>query len=498
MSFRVYPVAQTQDVCGDYAVYLDGERVALNTARVSADPINRRWPGHQRQIEQTELVNFLSMTVTGKVHCRVILPEPSEKVFVRPTSAGIVPTVNADGSVEFDIPGPGCYSVEPYGTNRALHIFADSEKTYFIDNNDGKTLYFGPGEHDVGLLELTDGMTLYLDEGAVVYATLHALGAGNIRILGHGILDNSRSREKILFEINAENNDADVGNCERLSTIEIDACKHVEIDGITIRDSLVYNINCVSCEDVRVRNIKLIGNWRFNSDGVHFASCVDCSLEDSFLRVYDDAVVVRGYEASELDRMADRPHFDECRNILVRGNVLWNDWGMCTRIGAASLCREICDVLYEDNDMVHLNFGALDCLLCDFAEAHDFTYRRNRVEYDDRIKQPVIQGNDAQTYADFKVDPDFYPPLVDFTIEQHFEYSDRKYNPDGIAGKVHDMLIEDLDATGRHPVLCRFRGYDEEHGFSGVTMRNIRLNGQKLGHDGILWEMTFAEPVKVE
>ena len=50
MSVKVYPVTKTADVCNDYEVYINGERVELNTARVSAYPYNRPWPGKQRQI----------------------------------------------------------------------------------------------------------------------------------------------------------------------------------------------------------------------------------------------------------------------------------------------------------------------------------------------------------------------------------------------------------------------------------------------------------------
>ena len=51
MSYKIYPVVDTELKCADYRVKINGEEVALNTARVSAVPFNRRWPGHQRQLE---------------------------------------------------------------------------------------------------------------------------------------------------------------------------------------------------------------------------------------------------------------------------------------------------------------------------------------------------------------------------------------------------------------------------------------------------------------
>ena len=42
------------------------------------------------------------------------------------------------------------------------------------------------------------------------------------------------------------------------------------IDGITIRDSQVYNIRPILLgEGLRIMDVKIVGNWRHNSDGMH-------------------------------------------------------------------------------------------------------------------------------------------------------------------------------------------------------------------------------------
>lgn len=51
MVLKIYPVIKTENQCEDYKVKINGEQVELNTARVSAVPFNRRWPGHQRGIK---------------------------------------------------------------------------------------------------------------------------------------------------------------------------------------------------------------------------------------------------------------------------------------------------------------------------------------------------------------------------------------------------------------------------------------------------------------
>ena len=109
MNYRVYPVTATELSHDGYRVWINGEPVALNTARVSAMPFNRRWPGHQRQIDRTELVNFLSLETDMPLRFRVQPRDPFERVEIRPASLGIKPTVTADGMIA----GKRCLLMKP-------------------------------------------------------------------------------------------------------------------------------------------------------------------------------------------------------------------------------------------------------------------------------------------------------------------------------------------------------------------------------------------------
>ena len=194
MSYRVYPVTKIIDECTDYEVYVNDERVELNTARVSAYPFNRRWPGHQRQIEQTELVNFLSMESDEEVELKIIPKTPSYTMRIRPRDLDLKAKTDANGVITIRVNGVSQFTVEPYGNSHALHVFIDPISTYEVDKTAQNVLYYGAGEHDVGNIYLQSGQTLFIDEGAVVYATVYSLHTENIKILGRGILDNSKSK----------------------------------------------------------------------------------------------------------------------------------------------------------------------------------------------------------------------------------------------------------------------------------------------------------------
>ena len=73
-------------------------------------------------------------------------------------------------------------------------------------------------------------------------------------------------------------------------------CKDIEIDGITIRDSLVYNIRPIACENLTIKNIKIIGNWRYNSDGIDMHNCENVVIDNCFIRTFDDSICIKGFD----------------------------------------------------------------------------------------------------------------------------------------------------------------------------------------------------------
>ena len=48
-----------------YNVYLNDAALPVQEARTSRVPFNRAWPGHQRDISQTEISYFVSFDMTA-------------------------------------------------------------------------------------------------------------------------------------------------------------------------------------------------------------------------------------------------------------------------------------------------------------------------------------------------------------------------------------------------------------------------------------------------
>jgi len=61
----VFPVGQ--QVYEGCNVTVNQRKIKPYSARVSAMPFNRAWPGHQRSLEQTEMAGFLSFEADEQV-----------------------------------------------------------------------------------------------------------------------------------------------------------------------------------------------------------------------------------------------------------------------------------------------------------------------------------------------------------------------------------------------------------------------------------------------
>lgn len=484
MSFKVYPVLQQEADCKNYTVKINGVEVDLNTARVSAVPYNRRWPGHQRTLDQTELVNFLSLACDESLHFEITPKEPFSKVDIRPLSLGINPEIK-DGVISFTLEKPAYFTVEPYGRNNALHIFADEMPEYDIDFSSENVIYYGKGFHEAGTIELKSNQTLFIDEGAVVFACIKAIDAKNIKILGRGILDNSHNKAQILFKASEQGNSTAVNNAKRQHTVQLEYCTDILIDGITIRDSLVYNIRPVGCENLTIKNVKIIGCWRYNSDGIDMHNCKNVLVEHCFIRTFDDCICVKGFdcyydgdveEAVKKAMYRNGKVYDVFKDTVIRDCTVWNDWGKCLEIGAETKAEEICNIVFENCNVIHVTGDVLDCQNVDFAYIHDVIYRNINVEYDDVIPQLIYQNFDDKKYEELVSTNDWVPALILSEVKFHFEYSEGGTR----RGKNSGMLFENIHLYSRQPLRVYFMGYSDDADVSNITMKNIYHNGKRI------------------
>ena len=96
----------------------------------------------------------------------------------------------------------------------------------------------------------------------------------------------------------------------------------MKIDGVILRDPDVWCLSAFGCRNLEISNVKLVGLWRYNADGIDICNCQDVVIRNSFVRAFDDAIVLKGLnwgqEASTSARSATCAFTTWC---------IWCDWG---------------------------------------------------------------------------------------------------------------------------------------------------------------------------
>lgn len=508
ITFVEYPIAS--EISDSYEITVNGKRAHAVKTRVSAMPFNRLWPGKQRSLEQTEFVSYISISTDEQILDFTITPAVAFKeAVIRPLSSGVIAQIK-DGKIHFEIHKTGYYTVELDGPHNALHLFIDPIHNFDIQEDTDSVCYFGPGVHNVGEMRVKSGMTVYIHRDAVVYGSILGVNVKNVKILGEGVLDGSfyeRETESFLLgydysrvpdaswerkqmkNIIDENADCftDVSTYQKgsgtfvyrdnaqfnklLETMQpvktglnFYASENIEVTGIIIRNCAGLSVTQAGCKNVHYKNVKLIGMWRYNSDGIDFYNCQNCSVSKCFLRTFDDTICVKGQVG--WDTMSSS-------NILIEECVLWNDWGHTLDIGVDTVAPEISNIIFRNCDLIHNTTAAIDIGNLDRAYIHNILFEDLRIEFSQYDLKPVYQSTEEMTFVPQKHTPALIEMFLGCGV----------WSNDNLYGKTENVTFKDIivfsDDSDFNSTIS-LKGYNEEHNIKNITFQNITHNGKPL------------------
>ncbi len=96
--------------------------------------------------------------------------------------------------------------------------------------------------------------------------------------------------------------------------VELVECRYVLLDGPTFSNSPAWNLHPLLCDDVTIRNVKVLNPWwSQNGDGLDLDSCRKCLVTDSHFDVGDDAICLKSGR-DEAGRRLGRP----TENVTIR------------------------------------------------------------------------------------------------------------------------------------------------------------------------------------
>ena len=163
-----------------------------------------------------------------------------------------------------------------------LHLLTNLPEKNRPNPNDKNVLFYKAGTYDIGILDLKDNQTLYLESGARLKGMVRIKNAKNVKITGRGMIDGADNK--------AEHNDPGGNDPWRL--IYMDHSENIRIEGITLFNSHKWTMHCYACKGVEVDNINIV-NWDFGSDGFDISASQDVKVKNSFFRTNDDCIVLK-------------------------------------------------------------------------------------------------------------------------------------------------------------------------------------------------------------
>ncbi|MCB0667383.1 MAG: hypothetical protein KDC80_16260 [Saprospiraceae bacterium] len=370
------------------------------------------------QVQQE--VHVADFSADGAISIQIELSSPVESVKIRPQSRNIRADVE-EQVVTFTMQAPDKLYIE-IDSLPELCLFANPLEDQLPMQESDSLIYFGPGIHHPGYIQLQSGKDIYLAAGAYVYGGIRGDRVSDVKIFGRGVLDGDYRFSDMVY----------IGNCE-----------NIQVTGITIRNGRGWTNSLFNCDQMKYDGVKVI-SFGPSGDGINPLGSRNFEITDCFLRCTDDCIAIKspdstlsihdivvsdntmiGYAFSDGITIGFETNGPEIKNIEVRNcDILMSRGG--SRVDGHSAFSVICD-------------GP--------ADIYDIFYENIRVEVPMR-KLFELQITAGDLYG---IDP---------------------------PGKIKNIHLKNIEWSSPNPIVLK--GYDQNHQVEHITFENCTINGQKL------------------
>lgn len=315
-----------------FRMYVGGKAIPIYSVNVNS---SQTW---SKDAPNRHLDGYASFNLEGKA--KVFLQcnfNPKQDVTIRPLDYEVPYEIdNARWIISFEITNPGQYLIE--SRYRTLHLFVNEMEEYDTKN----AIVFKRGIHDhtndsrissSNEIRLYSGQHVILEDGAFVRGKFVAYDASNITIEGPGIIDGST------FQRDVEQGIANV-------PFDISFCSSITISDLAVIDPAGWAFNLYFSSHLSLNNIKIISS-RSNGDGISVQSCDEVEVSNSFVRTWDDSLVVKNYvnwrNGSE----------GSTSNIVFSHCSVVTDLAQSMEIGYETIGERLENVTFEDITVMH-------------------------------------------------------------------------------------------------------------------------------------------------
>jgi polygalacturonase len=205
----------------------------------------------------------------------------------------------------------------------------------------GGTVLVPAGRYVTGSLSLRSNVTLHLEAGAVLLGSqnvnhlplwssrwegpgvkparaplIGGEGLENIAITGRGTID---GRGQIWWDAQRR----EPGKVRRPHLCRFVDCRNVRIEGVTFRNSPMWTVTPLGCDDVQVSGVTIVNPPDSpNTDGINPDSCRNVRISDCHIDVGDDCIAIKSGKEDD-----GRRELWPCENITVTNCTLLHGHG---------------------------------------------------------------------------------------------------------------------------------------------------------------------------
>lgn len=238
------------------------------------------------------------------------------------------------------------YNIFQFGASKDTSVVQTQAINAAIENchrQGGGKVIIPSGIYKSGTIFLKDNVELHLESGAYLYASDNyddfpvqpqasyrsqkdAGGWGfphlcsrckNISITGKGTIDGKgKGRKGRISGLGGDRNG-------RPRNILFISCKDVHVEGITMRNSALWNQHYLNCEDVTIDHIKVYNHSNGNNDGIDIDGCRRFILSNSIIDSDDDGIVLKSTGTAP------------CENVII-SNCIVSSFANAIKCGTES------------------------------------------------------------------------------------------------------------------------------------------------------------------
>lgn len=340
----------------------------------------------------------------------------------------------------------------------------------------GGTVRIPAGNYLCGTVHLRSGVTLHLEERAVLLASrepgdyaakgahsalvlLRGEGLKDVAITGKGTINGQaehgwRIEEKpddfILKETeNARNAGVELKRAfvkgANVSLIAFTRCENVRVEGVSVLNSPFWGVHVAACRKVIMKNLRIESSLTagVNSDGIDIDGCKDVHVSGCVIATGDDAICLKSTRGESGSAA--------CEDVVVE-NCKVTSTSCALKIGTESF-GDFRRIVFQDCEVTDSNRG-LGIFVRDGATVSDVRFSRIRIECKRKAYNWWGDG-----------DP--------------FRFVVLKRNPDSKVGRIENVRIEDVTARGQGTSLIAGLGDGRE--IEGVTLSRVSITLEAEG-----------------